>query len=146
VVYRIKHSDLIAHPESTMRGLLEFLEEPYETACLEPLADRINSSNVPADYKSADPDADPNVIESARQLERELMTTAPSPTPSQSAADELETAFQDRVDYLENVSGYHRRALARISQLEEEIKSLKAVCSSRTRRWSHWISRKKAWV
>jgi hypothetical protein len=34
-----------------MRSLFEFLQEPYEAACLEPLQNRINSSTVPANFQ-----------------------------------------------------------------------------------------------
>src|SRR6266542_1980581 len=59
VVHRIRYVDLIDNPESTMRLLLDRLEEPYSAECLEPLAERINSSHVPADFKPDDPATDP---------------------------------------------------------------------------------------
>ena len=51
VVHRIRYADLTDNPESTMRSLLDFLEEPYTPKCLEPLELRINSSTVPTDFK-----------------------------------------------------------------------------------------------
>ncbi len=52
VIHRIRYTDLINNPESTIRSLLDFLEEPYAARCLEPLAERINSSGVPPDFGS----------------------------------------------------------------------------------------------
>src|SRR5207249_10868777 len=55
VVLRLRHSDLVNEPEAAFRSLLNFLGEPYTPECLEPLAQRINSSNVPADFDGSDP-------------------------------------------------------------------------------------------
>src|SRR5579884_2198162 len=49
VVRRVRYADLTAEPESTVRSLLEFLDEPFTEKCLEPLANRINSSRVAPD-------------------------------------------------------------------------------------------------
>ena len=51
VVYRLRYTDLVDNPESTLRSLLDFLGESYSAKCLEPLSQRINSSNVPEDFK-----------------------------------------------------------------------------------------------
>src|SRR5678815_4225519 len=58
VVYRLRYMALVENPESSLRSLLDFLGEPYSPKCLEPLSERINSSNVPADFKSDDSSAD----------------------------------------------------------------------------------------
>ncbi len=42
IVHRIRYVDLMDNPESTMRALLNFVNEPYAERCLEPLAERIN--------------------------------------------------------------------------------------------------------
>ena len=47
VVYRLRYTALLENPESALRLLLDFLSEPYSAKCLEPLSERINSSNVP---------------------------------------------------------------------------------------------------
>src|SRR5207247_1504419 len=62
--------------------------------CLEPLRERINSSNVPADFKSDDPATDRALVEEARRLSAEMQQTAQPSEPSAAAADELEEAFQ----------------------------------------------------
>jgi len=55
VVYRMRCSDIIEQPESAMSSLLAFLGESYALECLEPLAQRINSANVPVDFNATDP-------------------------------------------------------------------------------------------
>jgi hypothetical protein len=99
VVHRIRYADLIDHPESTMRSLLDRLEEPYSAKCLVPLAERINSSNVPADFKSDDPATDPAVIEKAARLCANVSEAPQADRPSREAADEMEAAFRERVDH-----------------------------------------------
>ena len=105
VIHRIRYVDLIDNPESTMRSLLDRLEEPYSAKCLEPLADRINSSNVPADFKADDPATDPSVIEKATRLCVNVSETPQADRPSREAADEMEAAFRERVD---NTAGMDR--------------------------------------
>ncbi|PYK08101.1 MAG: hypothetical protein DME65_14760, partial [Verrucomicrobia bacterium] len=105
VVYRIRYADLIANAESTMRSLFSFLKEPYTTKCLEPLAERINSSAVPNDFQSHDPATDPAMIEAAQRLSAEI-ENRPQPTESsQAAADKMESAFRKRVEYVGTLDG-----------------------------------------
>jgi hypothetical protein len=94
VVRRVLYSSLIKNPESAMQSLLEFVGEPYSAKCLEPLGERINSSNVPPDFKSDDPATDPAIVEEARRLSAEMEQTAQPSGPSPAAADEMEIAFQ----------------------------------------------------
>jgi hypothetical protein len=98
IVHRIRYVDLIDKPESTLRLLLDRLEEPYSAKCLEPLADRINSSNVPADFKADDPATDPTVIEKATRLCAEANAVPQPDRSSREAAEEMEAAFRERVD------------------------------------------------
>ena len=97
VIYRIRYGDLIDSPESTMRSLLDFLDEPYTAKCLEPLAQRINSSNVPEDFRADDPATDLAVVEEATRLSRELEGTAQPAKASRTAADEMEAGFAQRI-------------------------------------------------
>jgi hypothetical protein len=100
VVHRTRYADLIDSPESTMRSLLDFLREPYTAKCLEPLGRRINSSNIPNDFVADDPATDPALVEQATRLSAKLETTQQSSEPSPSAADALETEFQQRTQYV----------------------------------------------
>jgi hypothetical protein len=94
VIYRLRYRALVENPELAMRSLLDFVGEPYSAKCLEPLAERINSSNVPPDFKSDDPATDPAIVEEARRLSAEVEETAQSSKGSSAAADEMEAAFQ----------------------------------------------------
>src|SRR5215470_13078959 len=76
VVYRLCYTNLVENPESALRSLLDFLGEPYSAKCLEPLSQRINSSNVPPDFKSDDPaTTNPEIVEEARRLSAEIEET-----------------------------------------------------------------------
>jgi Sulfotransferase family len=109
VVHRIRYVDLIDNPESTMRSLLDRLGEPYSAKCLEPLAERINSSNVPTDFKADDPATDPAVIEKATRLCENINETPQADRPSREAADEMEAAFRERVDYTAGVDRAYKK-------------------------------------
>jgi hypothetical protein len=100
VVYRFPYAALMDNPESAMRSLLDFVGEPYTAKCLEPLAQRINSSNVPADFKSDDPATDPAIIQEARQLFAEVEKSAEPSENSPAAADEMEATFEERAQYI----------------------------------------------
>jgi hypothetical protein len=96
IVYRIRYADLIDSPESTVRALLNFVDEPFAERCLEPLADRINSSKVPADFKTDDCATEPAVVEEARRLSAEIDKTAQPSQASYDAAAEVEATFQQK--------------------------------------------------
>jgi Sulfotransferase family len=103
VVYRLRYTNLVEKPESALRSLLDFLGEPYSAKCLEPLSQRINSSNVPPDFRSGDPATDPAIMEEARRLSAEIEET-PQPTEhSPVAADELEAEFCARIKHIVRV-------------------------------------------
>jgi Sulfotransferase family len=99
-VYRLRYAALVENPESALRQLLDFLGEPYSVKCLEPLSQRINSSNVPPDFKSEDPATDPAIVEEARRLSSEIEQTCQPSAHSSEAADELEAQFDARVKYI----------------------------------------------
>jgi hypothetical protein len=99
VVYRLRYAALVENPEAALRSLLDFLGEPYSAKCLEPLSERINSSNVPPDFKSDDPATDPALVEEARRLSAEIEQTSQATEHSPAAAAELEAEFDARVKY-----------------------------------------------
>jgi Sulfotransferase family len=100
VVYRLRYTALLENPESTLRSLLDFVGEPYSAKCLEPLSQRINSSNVPPDFKSDDPATDPAIVEEARRLSAEIEQTSQPAEHSPAAAEELEAEFEARVKHI----------------------------------------------
>lgn len=124
VVYRIQYMDLINNPESTMRSLLERLKEPYSPQCLDPLADRINSSNVPADFSANDPATDPQVVEKAMRLSATISGAPQASQPSREAADEIESAFRERVDYTASVDREYKKARQLMKTLQSSSLSL----------------------
>jgi hypothetical protein len=99
VVYRLRYTTLVENPESALRSLLDFLGEPYSAKCLEPLSQRINSSNVPPDFRSDNSAIDPAIVEEARRLSAEVEQTSPPTQHSPAAADELEAEFGARVKH-----------------------------------------------
>ena len=99
VVHRLRYTGLVANPESALRSLLDFLGEAYSAKCLEPLSQRINSSNVPPDFKSDDPATNPLTVEEARRLTAEIEETPQPVGQSPAAADELEAEFGIRVKH-----------------------------------------------
>ncbi len=100
VVYRLRYTALLENPVPTLRSLLDFLGEPYSAKCLEPLSERINSSNVPPDFKSDDPATDPAIAEQARRLSAEIEESPQATEHSPAAADELEAQFGARVKHM----------------------------------------------
>jgi hypothetical protein len=100
VVRRVRYAALIENPESALRSLLDFLGEPYSAKCLEPLSDRINSSNVPPDFKSDDPATDPAIAEESRRLSAQIEQTCQPGSHSSAAADQLEAEFDVRVKHI----------------------------------------------
>jgi hypothetical protein len=129
IVYRIRYADLNNHAESAMRSLFAFLKEPYTTKCLEPLAQRINSSEVPPDFKSEDPATDPALVEAALQLSDEVEKNSQPTESSQAAADKMEKAFSERVQYVGTLdTAYHTmkpKLESTIAELERQIEDLR---------------------
>jgi len=128
VVYRIRYADLINNAELAMRSLFTFLKEPFTAKCLEPLAQRINSSEVSSDFRSDDSATDPAIVEAALRLSAEIESN-PQPTQSsQAAADKMQVAFSNRVEYFATLdSAYHTtksRLESTIAELQQQIKDL----------------------
>src|SRR5262245_1324338 len=93
VIYRLRYSTLVSEPELAFRSLLDFVGESYSHYCLDPLAERINSSNVPPDFKSDEPVTDPDLVKEARRLSEEVERTAQSGNVSLADAADLDSAF-----------------------------------------------------
>jgi hypothetical protein len=119
VVHRLPYADLVDDSESAMRSVLDFIGEPYTAKCLEPLAQRINSSNVPPDFKADDPATDPAVVERATRLCSELASPQ-SPEASPAAASEIEAAFEKRVRYVATLDSEYSKAQQIITTLRKD--------------------------
>ena len=125
VVLRIRHSDLIDQPETTMKRVLLFFGEDFEPGCLEPLRKRINSSQVPSDFDPTDPKTDPAIIRDAQQLSLQMMEDPLPLAPDKSVASEIEDAFRERVKHISTLQASHRKRLERIKELQKELDEVK---------------------
>ena len=99
IVYRLRYVDLLEQPEHAMRSLLQFLGEPYASSCLEPLAQRINTADVPSDFDERDAATDRQLIKRARQLNAQLQTHPQPRETSGEAAARLETELDQQVEH-----------------------------------------------
>jgi hypothetical protein len=118
VVYRLPYAALIDNPESAVRSLLDLVGEPYSAKCLEPLGQRINSSNVPIDFVAEDPATDPGIVKDATRFWSELQETPQASEPSSSAADAVEATFHNRVEYIAALGGSSLKAARKKQSLE----------------------------
>jgi hypothetical protein len=123
VVYRVRYAALVENPESTLRSLLDFVGEPYTAQCLAPLSQRINSSNVPADFTSEDPATDPAIVDEAMRLSRDLQHGPQPDEPSTAAMTEMEAGFDERVQYMASLDTEYCRALQSMQKLERTAAS-----------------------
>lgn len=118
IVYRFRYSYLIDNPEPAMRSLLEFLGEPYEPRCLEPLQQRINSSNVPPDFVAEDPATNRAVVDQAMALWTELEQAQQTREFLPAAAAALEAEFEQRVEYVADLDRAYRDCRQALNKLE----------------------------
>jgi len=119
VVYRLRYRDLINNPSSTMRALLEFLDEPFHERCLEPLRQRINSSGVDPNVAVADPATDPAIVAEATQLFTTIVNTPQPAEASPEAAQRMEADFCRRVNYKSALDREYQKATREIQQLRK---------------------------
>ena len=145
VVFRLQYSQLVNQSEVSLQALLNFLGEPYAAKCLTPLRERMNSSNVPADFKLGDPDSDPAVIERARRLYAQIETSPQPSEISRIAAHKLEIEFYERARYFAtldseflNLGREFVKTHARAERLANEIQRKRATIRTlQARRWRH---------
>ena len=119
-IYRLRYSDLIGDQEVAMRSLLEFLGEPYAAECLEPFAQRINSSNVPAGFDEHEPATNPAIVERARRLSEELLDSPQPLQPSSQAASQLEADFDRYVEYHAALEANLKEARLLVERLQND--------------------------
>jgi len=97
IVFRLRYPDFVNAPEAALRAVLNFLSESFAPECLTPLRQRINSSNVPADFNIGDLGGDQALVERATRLYTEIEQTPQLPVASPAAAEEIEAAFDEQV-------------------------------------------------
>ena len=138
VVFRLRYNDLVGQPEASLKALFSFLGEPYAPQCLTPLEKRINSSNVPADFRLGEPDTDPLVVERATRLYAEIEATPQSSEVSTIALEEMEATFSVQTNQRAVIRNKYAKSHARAQRLANEIKQKKATIRRlRARRWHH---------
>jgi hypothetical protein len=120
VVFRLRYSDLTDNPESVLRSVFDFLDEPYAPECLTPLARRINSSNVPADFKIDIRYTDPRIIERAERLSRDTQEGLQALEASAAAVEEIEAAFDERIQLAATLRSQYSKAVKKIVALKEK--------------------------
>jgi hypothetical protein len=130
VVYRLRYTALVGNPESALRSLLDFLGEPYSAKCLEPLSERINSSNVPPEFTCEDSATDPAIVEEAMTLSRDLQHGSQPVEPSAAAMSEIEAAFDERVQYMAALDSQYCRAVQSMQKLKRLAASESDILSS----------------
>ena len=118
VIFRLRYSDLVNTPENALQACLNFVGETFVTQCLNRLQTRINSSDVPADFKIDNSNTDPTLVEQATQLSRHIEESTPPADASASAADQIELAFNERVQYISTVDKQYQKALEVIRTLQ----------------------------
>jgi hypothetical protein len=94
VVHRIDFAELARSPEPVLRRCLEFLEEPYEAACLRPFRPGPKGSDVPLEA-APDPASRSAARLEAERLSRELLS-APPPRLAPDPRRQLRLAQQFR--------------------------------------------------
>ena len=127
VVFRLRYSALVDTPEAALRSLFNFLSEPFAAECLTPLQKRINSSNVPDDFKIGDPETDPSLVERAKRLSTEVEKTPQPPEASPAASDEMEAAFNQRISEHCEAQQLIAALQKRAERLAKEIKGKRAI-------------------
>jgi hypothetical protein len=126
IVFRLRHSDLIDTPEATLRSLFNFLGEPYAPECLEPLVQRINSSNVPADFKIDDRQTNRRLVDQAAELCQQVEETPQPLDASAEAVEEIEAAFDERVHFFATLASNYSKARQKIAALEDKSANITA--------------------
>ena len=119
VVSRFRYSDLIDNPQPAMRSLLEFVGEPYDARCLQPLQQRINSSNVPEDFVAEDPATNPAIVDQAVTLCAEVMKQEQPAEPASHAAAAMQEEFEQRVQYAAGLDRAYRECRRRLDNSEK---------------------------
>lgn len=136
VVFRLKYSELVDQPQDSLRALLGFLGEAYAPECIIPLQKRINSSNVPADFRLGERGTDPLIIERATRLNAEIETTPQASEVSTIALEKMEATFNAQIKHRAVLRDKYTQEHARAKRLASEIKLKRdTIRRLRARRW-----------
>jgi hypothetical protein len=72
VVFRLRYSDLVNTPKDALQDCFNFVGETFVSQSLNTFQTRLNSSDVPADFKINDSNVDPVLLEQATELSRPI--------------------------------------------------------------------------
>jgi hypothetical protein len=103
LVLRVRYRDLVEEPERTIRRCLDFVGEPFEPACLEPLGRKINASVIPKTAALIEPEGvEPRLRRRAEELSRRLLEEGEPRFPGdEKQLRELEERARNRLLHLE---------------------------------------------
>lgn len=121
IIHRLRYDDLVNQSEQTLRNLLAFLGEPYVDACIDPLAQRINSSEIPVGFRTHDPRTDPHLVERALRLSSHLQQSHESFQPSPSARADFEADFSKRVVFAAGLNVEYASAQKKVAALSKRL-------------------------
>lgn len=121
IVHRLRYEDLVQRPELTIRSVLEFLNEPYLEACLEPIECKINSSRVPGNFEGRDHRTDPHLIEIATQLSRQLQQSDRPEPVSKDALAQIEADFNKRVTFVAGLDADYAEGQRKVATLTKRL-------------------------
>ncbi|HSN00765.1 MAG TPA: sulfotransferase [Rudaea sp.] len=123
IVHRVRHADLAADPEPALRGILEFLGEPFAPACLEPLRRRINSSFADESVPRARPQTSSKAIAQARELSARWLASGQAVTAEAEAKAQFDADFEERVRYALRLPSEYRAMQNVLEKLEVEMRA-----------------------
>ena len=86
---------------------------------MEPLVQRINSANVPADFNARDSATDPSIVERARKLSHQLQNSPQAREISDELAKKMETEFDNQVEYYRDLRTRYSQAQLLIAKLQQ---------------------------
>ena len=126
IVMRLRFSDLIGEPDKTLRTCLEFLNESYSAACLDPLKKKINSSNVPVDlHPQPNPD-NVELIARARRVSVELLAGLPASNFDQLTGQSLDADFAERVEFYAQLEAERDGVIEKLVRIRGEKEQMAA--------------------
>lgn len=120
-VCRIFHEDMVREPDSSLGRILDFIGEPFDPVCLEPLVKRINSSKVQAAELVRERTADSPARSEAHALWKTLRENPPRSEPQPHAAALMEEQFEERVEYVHDLDARCARARQAHLKLQKEF-------------------------
>lgn len=121
VVHRLRYEDLLHRPEQTIRSVLCFLNETYMDACLQPLASKINSSQVQAGFDARESHSDMHVLERAWHLSDQLQQSKPVSYDTNETFALLEETFSKRVAFIAELGVMYAAAQRKVTTLTKRL-------------------------